>query len=149
VNVYEALINETVLAKLISLSEDWEKENSSHGYRRNTPEDIIGNRIFLAEERGEVLGYLLGKECTAAQTNSIMEAGTLYFEIEELYVIPERRSTGIGRRLYISAENTLKSEHIQYILLSTATRNYRRILHFYIEEMGMDFWSARLYKRIE
>ena len=31
----------------------------------------------------------------------------------------------------------------------TATKNFRAILRFYIDELGMAFWSARLYKKIE
>ena len=37
---------------------------------------------------------------------------------------------------------------IGFLMLSTATKNYKSILHFYIEELGMDFWSARLFKRL-
>ena len=63
------------------------------------------------------------------------------------YVVPERRSQGIGRELFAFAEKTLAGEAEQ-ILLGTATKDWRRILHFYIEELGMDFWSARLFKKI-
>ena len=34
------------------------------------------------------------------------------------------------------------------IMLIAAAKNYRAILHFYIDELGMDFWSARLFKKI-
>jgi len=34
------------------------------------------------------------------------------------------------------------------LFLSTATKDYKRILHFYIDEMGMDFWTARLFKKL-
>ena len=69
-----------------------------------------------------------------------------YFELEELYVVPERRSQGIGRELFSFAEKTLGGE-AAYILLGTATKDWRRILHFYLDELGMDFWSARLFKK--
>ena len=35
------------------------------------------------------------------------------------------------------------------MMVSTATRNWRMILHFYLEELDMDFWSARLFKKLE
>jgi hypothetical protein len=35
------------------------------------------------------------------------------------------------------------------MMLTTATKNFRAILHFYIDELGMDFWSARLFKKIK
>jgi len=37
---------------------------------------------------------------------------------------------------------------MEFIMLSTATKNYKSILHFYIDELGMDFWNARLFKKI-
>ena len=76
-----------------------------------------------------------------------MAEGSDCFEVEELYVIPSRRSTGIGRKLFEVASDAVRSE-AEYIILSTATRNWQAIFHFYLDELGMEFWSARLFKRI-
>lgn len=146
--ICEAKLNDELLAKLIAMSADWEAENSTYGYRKNDRSDIEGNRIFLAERDGEILGYLFGHEEKSERASSIMTDGTPYFEIEELYVVPSRRSEGVGRALFRNAEQTVKTEGIEFIMLSTATKNYKSILHFYIDELGMDFWSARLFKRI-
>ena len=48
IRIVETDLTEEVLDKLIRMSEDWEKENSCHGYRKNEKSDIEGNRIFLA-----------------------------------------------------------------------------------------------------
>lgn len=146
--LYEAELTEELLTTLITMSAAWEAENSTHGYRTNDRNDIDGNRIFLAERNGEVLGYLFGHKTTAERTNSIMEEGTAFFEIEELYVTPEHRSEGIGKKLFTFAEQTVQTEGIGYLMLSTATKDCKRILHFYLDELGMDFWSARLYKKL-
>ena len=76
-----------------------------------------------------------------------MPEGTPYFEVEELYVVPERRSQGIGSKLFRYAEEAVKSE-AEYMVLSTATKNWRAVFHFYLDELDMTFWSARLFKRI-
>ena len=146
--ICEAKLSDELLVKLIAMSADWESENSTHGYRKNDRSDIEGNRIFLAERDGEILGYLLGHEEKSERASSIMADGTPYFEIEELYVVPSHRSEGIGRALFSHAEQVVKAANIEFIMLSTATKNYKSILHFYIDELGMDFWSARLFKRI-
>ena len=146
--IYEAEADKKILETLIAMSGDWETENSTYGYRKNEPDDIEGNRIFLAEQDGEILGYLFGRGAQAERSSSVMEKGTPCFEIEELYVVPEHRSEGIGRALFVFAEEKLRNEGLAYLLLSTATKNYKRILHFYIDELGMDFWSARLYKKL-
>lgn len=146
--IYEAKLNDELLEKLIAMSGDWEAENSTYGYRKNDRSDIEGNRIFLAEQDGKILGYLFGHEEKSERASSIMADGTPYFEIEELYVVPNHRSEGIGRALFHYAEQAVKAAGIEFIMLSTATKNYKSILHFYIDELGMDFWSARLFKKL-
>lgn len=143
--VEEVKLTEVVLEQLLSLSEDWEKENSCHGYQKNRLGDIEGNRIFLAVEDNMVIGYLFGHKEIAEKTTSVYQAGTEYFEIEELYVKPAFRSCGIGKRLFQYVEREVADE-VDMIMLSTATKNFRAILHFYIDELGMEFWSARLFK---
>lgn len=147
-HIYEAPLTEALLARLIDLSADWEAENSTYGYRKNGPGDIEGNRIFLAEREGEVVGYLLGHAEQAEGSRSIMADGTWFFEVEELYVVPVLRSQGVGRRLFRYAEDRARESGCALLMLSTATKNYRSILHFYLDELGMEFWSARLFKRL-
>ncbi len=145
--VKEVKLTEGILEQLLSLSEDWEKENSCHGYRKNNLDDIEGNRIFLAVEDNMVIGYLFGHKEVTEKTTSVYQAGTEYFEIEELYVKPAFRSRGIGKRLFQYVEREVAAE-VNMIMLSTATKNFRAILHFYIDELGMEFWNARLFKKV-
>ena len=145
--IREAKLNGEVLETLIALSKDWEAEMSCYGYRANGRSDIEGNRIFLAEDGGRVLGYLFGHISRSEKQGSIMSDGTAFFEVEELYVVPEHRSEGVGAALFAYAEETVKAD-AEYILLSTATKNWRAVFHFYLDVADMRFWSARLYKRI-
>jgi len=146
--IREVELTDEVLAELIACSERWEQENSCHGYRKNTEEDIKGNRIFLAMEDEKTVGYLFGYMDKGERKNSIHEKDEPFFEVEELYVKPELRSKGIGKQLFLYMEEVLKQEKVELILLSTATKNYKAILHFYLDELGMEFWNARLFKRI-
>ena len=146
---YEAGGSPALYARLIALSADWEAEDSCRGYRTNTAEDLRDRRIFVAEEDGTIVGYLFGLTQQAERGSTVMDAGTAYFELEELYVIPSRRSQGIGRRLFALAEQAARAEGLGQVLLSTATKDWRAILHFYIEELGMDFWNARLFKKLD
>ena len=65
----------------------------------------------------------------------------------KLYVRPDRRSRGIGEALFRHAEDAVRSE-ADFMVLSTATKNWKAIFHFYLDELDMRFWSARLYKKI-
>ena len=147
IRMAETALTEEVLNELIRMSEDWEKENSCHGYRKNDKSDIDGNRIFLAYDGDTVIGYLFGYAEKSKESSSIMPDGTPCFEIEELYIRPEYRNQGIGRKLFDYVENTVRGE-VDYLMLSTATKNWKAILHFYLDELDMDFWNARLFKRI-
>lgn len=146
--IREAAPDEAVLALLIRFSEEWAAENSCHGYRANERADIEGNRIFLAHAGSRTVGYLFGKACVSRNMTSIMPEGTPYFEVEELYVIPDRRSRGVGKALFRYAEEAVAGE-ADFLLLSTAVKNWRAVFHFYLDELEMEFWSARLYKKIE
>ena len=144
--IHEAKPDGPVIATLIRLSEDWAAEGSCYGYRPNGKEDIEGNRIFLAEEDGSVLGYLFGKVCRSENMKSVMPEGTPFFEVEELYVVPERRSRGIGEKLFRTAERAVKDE-AEYMVLSLASPNWKALFRFYLDELDMSFWSARLFKK--
>ena len=45
------------------------------------------------------------------------------------------------------AEETIKKD-VQFIVLSTASKNSKAILHFYLDELGIQLRSARLFKKI-
>ena len=143
----ETELTPAVLEVLKQMSSDWAAENSCRGYFANDESDIRGNRIFLALDGDTPVGYLFGQVTRAERTSTVMEENTPYFEVEELYIVPGWRSRGVGGALFRYAESQVKQD-AEYILLSTATKNWKAILHFYIDEMGMDFWSARLFKKI-
>lgn len=136
-----------VLEELLALSGDWEAENSCHGYRRNEAGSIEGNRCFVANKGHTIIGYLFGHSTTTKEHTSVMVEGTDFFEVEELYIKPAYRSKGIGKALFQFVEAALAGE-VDYLMLSTATKNWKAILHFYLEELGMEFWHARLFKKL-
>ena len=145
--IKEINYSERVAVQLITLSKEWEQENSCYGYRWNSSDDLQEKRIFVATHEDLICGYLFGHITSTEKDASICKAGTKYFEIDELYVKPQYRNYGIGKRLFRHAEKAV-SPDVDMIMLIAAAKNYRAIFHFYIDELGMDFWNARLFKQI-
>ena len=135
------------LKRILELSLMWEKEDSCYGYRANT-EDDFQDCYILAAYDDELVAYVFGKEEIQEKQTSVIDKNMHYFEIEELYVHPSYRSRGIGKQLMESLEKELKKKGLKMMALSTATKNWKAIMHFYIDEIDMNFWSARLYKRL-
>ena len=145
VAIHEA--KQSDIKRLLELSLMWEKEESCYGYRANT-EDDLKDRYILAAYDDELIAYVFGKEEVQDKQTSVIDKNMHYFEIEELYVHPSYRSRGIGKQLMESLEKELKKKGLKMMVLSTATKNWKAIMHFYIDEIDMNFWSARLYKHL-
>ena len=140
-------VKQSDIKRLLELSLMWEKEDSCYGYRANTEDDLKG-RYILAAYDDELIAYVFGKEEVQDKQTSVINKNMHYFEIEELYVHPSYRSRGIGKQLMESLEKELKKKGLKMMVLSTATKNWKAIMHFYIDEIDMNFWSARLYKHL-
>ena len=140
-------VKQSDIKRLLELSLMWEKEESCYGYRANT-EDDFQDCYILAAYDDELIAYIFGKEEIQEKQTSVIDKNMHYFEIEEIYVHPLYRSHGIGKQLMESLEKELKKKGLEMMVLSTATKNWKAIMHFYIDEIGMNFWSARLYKRL-
>ena len=145
VAIHEA--KQSDIKRLLKLSLMWEKEDSCYGYRANT-EDDFQDCYILAAYDNELIAYIFGKEEIQDKQTSVIDKNMHYFEIEELYVHPSYRSRGIGKQLMESLEKELKKKGLEMMMLNTATKNWKAIMHFYIDEVGMNFWSAKLYKRL-
>lgn len=145
--IRETTLCERVASELIALSADWEAEDISYGYRKNEYSTLEGKRIFIAEEDGEIIGFLFGSLEKSKNNGAVVPDGADYFEVNEIYVKSAYRSQGVGSALFHYMEEQVRPE-AAYLMLGTATKDFRAILHFYIDELGMEFWSAALFKKL-
>jgi GNAT superfamily N-acetyltransferase len=88
-------------------------------------------RCWLAEQAGEVGGYLL------AVLVFSLEHGGMMAEIDEFFVIPAFRRRGIGAALLLEAENVLRESGVLRLQLQLGSANAR----------ARDFYAARGYGR--
>ena len=146
IRLEESRIDDALCETLIAFSKDWEKEDISYGYIANGPEEFAGKRIFIAKDEEKTVAYLFGHEGKAESMASAIGKGSRCFEVDEFYVVPAYRNKGIGKQLFRFVESRL--EGFDHITLATSTKDHKKILHFYIEEAGMEFHSAALFKKI-
>ena len=137
-------LDKATLNELIELSRKWVKEDCSYGMIENTPEDIE-EPLCVAVDNDKIIGYIFGHYYTTEKKTSYIDIGNKCFSVDELYVLPEYRSQGIGKELFMRIEREVQ-DACAYITLSTSTKNYKKILHFYVEELDMNFHSAFLIK---
>lgn len=147
IKIKKCELDDRNIKAVIALSKEWESEDLTYGYCANDKNDLIGNDLFLAYLNNEIVGYLFGKCSVFNEAIAPIDKGSKCFDINEIYVKEKYRSQGIGKALFEYTENYHK-QNVDYITLSTATKNYKSILHFYIEKMDMSFWSAKLFKKI-
>ncbi len=69
-------------------------------------------RFFVARRDGDVLG------CGALRVDS-----AAWGEVKRMYVLPEARGTGIGRRILAAVEEQARTERLSCLRLETGIRN--------------------------
>ena len=144
-DIKEVTLDDNIEKQLIELSKKWVEEDITNGYITNERSDLEDKRIFICESDNQIIGYILGHQGKAERFNmNIINGEEDVFEIDEIYVLEEYRSRGIGKKLFEYMQDHCD---IKNIVLATATKDYQRILKFYIDDLGMEFHSALLYKK--
>ena len=136
------------LQAVMDLTGVWESEQITYGLRKDTPEDLEGCVVWVAQQQDRIVGFVAGREEVTKRKTSIMPENERYFEIEELYVLPDARSGGLGDRLFGQAEDYAREAGYKHIMLSTATKATMAMLRFYVQKQEMTVWSMRLFKEL-
>ena len=137
------------LELILKMCDSWIKEDISYGIIPDKIDELKRQDCFLAYYRGEAAGYMVCEYGVTKKKNSFRDEGDRFYEITELYVLPEFRSRAIGRAMFGLAEEKAKKEGIEHIFIATSTKDYRRVLEFYVDRCGMSFWSATLDKKLD
>lgn len=135
------------LPSLLALSKTWAEEEITYGYMPTSQELFEGWRCWVAEMDGEVVGYAGGTVETVRRSIEIQQTGDRYFELEELYVRPSCRGSGLGRLLLERVEADARRDGLAQLMLNAANRDHEPLLRFYLRE-GMTPHSFRMFKQL-
>ncbi|WP_219836867.1 GNAT family N-acetyltransferase [Paenibacillus sp. R14(2021)] len=138
----------TDLESISGLSEIWEQEDITYGLKANTAKDLLAcleNELWIAVEEVIIVGYLIGEVKRNTSLSIFEESDRTYFEIEEIYIHPDRRGRGIGEKLLKEVTENLKQQGITRMTVSTANKDWKNIIGFY-EKFGFKTWTMTLFK---
>ena len=145
--IIRATFDDKTVDALIRLSKLWAEEGITNGLVPNTKEDLR-EPCFLAVEGEEIVGYAFGHFQELEKHFSFAPVGAKIFELDEIYVLPAWRSKGIGHALMAVIKEEAK-KNADFLTLPTSTKDYKSILHFYIEQEGLSFHSAFLFEPLK
>ena len=137
---------ETDVRAIRALQESWDEEEITYGFRpadEATIAGAIGPYFYLAEADGQIVGFVAGSVREGHDT-CIMPDGQAYLEIDDLYVRPEFRAQGIGRRLLDKVLEEAKARGVRKAFIYSSTKDLFRAMRFY-ESAGFQPWFARMF----
>ncbi|MCH5286245.1 MAG: GNAT family N-acetyltransferase [Christensenellaceae bacterium] len=139
------LATEADLPRVLAMSDMLIDEGCCNGMTRDTLDDLRANAIHVAEEDGELIGYAYGEAVESSWNIGSCRKGETYYDLDILYVRPEYRSSGVGKELYQAELARARALGVKQFRLTAVNRDWKRLLHLYVEELGFEFWTATLY----
>ena len=132
---------------IVRLSTEWEQEGITYGYVADNLENVRRFRCWCILGSDGVAGYLIGEKKTSSGI-CVMPDGSIYFKVWDLYIAREYRNHGLGSRLMGHVECLVKSEGIEYIILSSSTKDAAKIQKFYTQKAGFAIWDTTFFKKL-
>jgi GNAT superfamily N-acetyltransferase len=102
-------------------------------------------RIFIAEEDGQVLGYILCKLIERAENPFTF--AMRYLLVDQISVRPEVQGKGVGKGLFGQAESLAKEWNVARIQLDSWSFNIKA--HVFFEKMGFEKFNHRFWKSLQ
>lgn len=104
-------------------------------------EDDSHSTLLALNEDDDVVGILTLAECLS------IYAGGKFGVINELYVVPEYRSEGVGKMLLDEAKDLAEARNWKRLEVTTPGDEFSRTLHFYEREGFYKIGPRYSYKR--
>ena len=136
------------IEEVVKLSSEFEEEGCCNGVKSDNYEYFLARKVVVAIDEGKIIGYAHGGEEVEEKDRTYAKAGDKYFELDEIYVKKEYRSQGVGKMLYWYLEAMASMKGCKTVRLNAVSKDYKKLLNLYIDELGMEFISAYLVKQI-
>lgn len=135
-------------ANVSALSHQFAQENCCNGIIADNENYFFDKNVVVCVYDGEIVGYAYGEFDEEDKNKSYANKGDKYFYLDEMYVVPRMRCHGVGKMLFQFLEENAVLNNAKTIRLNAVSKDFVKLLNFYINVLGMDFWSAYLIKQI-
>jgi GNAT superfamily N-acetyltransferase len=137
------------LPRVLELSKLWAAEGITLGYEnvQHTMESLekrLNGYFYVAAVGDEVVGYVFGdvRKGMAAPAIPLEEE---YLEIFEIYIHPDHRKQGLGKRLVAEVVQQAESRGIDRALVGSSNQRWAETAAFY-EQLGFKMWYIQMFK---
>lgn len=134
--------------QVAKLSKAFTDEGICNGMIADDYEFFKSCDVVVAVENNKVVGYAYGDIIKEKNDHAYAKKHERVFNFEEMYILPEFRNKGIGKKLFTFLEDFAQENNCDLVELCAGSKDYERLLRFYTQELGMTFWNAFLYKRL-
>lgn len=138
---------EADLPRVHELYTQWVADRVTHGLAEVEPghfKSQLGPFFLVAEHNGKIAGFVTGTE-HRSDGLAVIPEGERYFEVDDIYVMPEHQHQGVGTRLMEAIEDRAKATGISRFLIYSASKDLQGILKFYTNK-GYKTWYIQMYK---
>ena len=136
------------LTEIEKLSNAFANENCCNGLVADNVDYFKDKKVAVVIDNGEIIGYGYGTFELSTKNKSYIRKNEKLFYIEEMYVVPTKRNLHLGEKLFNFLESYAKEQGAVVMELNAVSKNYLKLLNFYINKLNMSFLSAYLYKKI-
>lgn len=136
------------LKSVADLSESFAKEGCCNGIIADDEKYFEDKEVAIAVDGETIVGYAYGDIETIKKDKSYIKKGDKVFYLEEMYVVPSKRNMNIGKKLFEFLEKEAMQKGAAVIELNAVSKDYKKLLKFYLDDLNMQFLSAYLYKKL-
>ena len=142
------LAKETEYKDISNLSLQFEHEDSCWGQVHDEADFYKTKQTYVAYLDNVMVGYAYGSYETQKRSTSFYNKDDKTFYLEEIYVLKEYRSKGVGAKLYEAIEKDAKKDNCTAIELICASKDKVKAINFYQNQLGLTMWSVHFIKQI-
>ena len=133
---------------ILRMQEALAQESVIYGFAPDGRDDIerkLGVYCLIAEIDGRLMAYAAGSlHKNDGRYDAVTQPSERYLEVNDLYVVPVRRSHGIGGRLLDGLIEAARAEGVTQVHVYSATKDHDRMVRFY-RAHGLEPWGVQMH----